>query len=166
MTRYVLGDVRRNFADNINHVIDKKVRQIEVESIDESLKTHVDLMVRAMNKLNIRVNGFNPRDSESVKWFFKKCNQQIQADGGMIKIEHRIYGPRVGGPKEDQIKSGFYFFRQYQENVPPEIAYWISDPIFSSRPGLLYNGQGTKIGKPRWFILTNVPGDDGKRMFN
>jgi hypothetical protein len=155
MTRYILNDVRRNFADNIGHLIDKKVRQVEIETVQEALSTHVNFMVTALNKLNIRVQGFNPRDINSIKWFFKKVDKQIKANS--VTIEHRRYGDRPGDKPEDKMRSGYFFFKQWAENTPPEIAYWISDPIYSPRPSLLYNGQGTKIGKPRWIIYTNVP---------
>ena len=155
MTRYILNDVRRNFADNIGHLIDKKVRQVEVETVEQALHTHVDFMVKALAKLNIKVQAFNPRDRNSIKWFFKKVDQQIKANS--VTIEHRRYGDRQGDKPEHKIRSGYFFFKQWAPETPPEIAHWISDPIYSPRPSLLYNGQGTKIGKPRWIILTNVP---------
>lgn len=155
MTRYILNDVRRNFADNIGHLIDKKVRQVEVETVEEALATHVNFMVTALNKLNIQVRGFNPRDINSVKWFFKKVDKQLKANS--VTIEHRIYGDMPGEKPEHKMRSGYFFFKQWAENTPPEIAYWISDPIYSPRPGLLYNGIGQKIGKKRWIIMTNVP---------
>ena len=155
MTRYILNDVRNNFADNIGHLIDKKVRQVEIDSVEGALATHVNLMVTALAKLNIKVQGFNPRDRNSVMWFFKKVDKQLVANS--VKIEHRKYGNMPGDKPEHKIRSGYFFFKQWAEDTPPEIAYWVSDPIYSPRPSLLYNGVGQKIGKPRWIILTNVP---------
>lgn len=155
-----IADAWQSFGDNLDHVIDQKIRMIEVDDPGEAKRVHVRLMVRALGKLNIKVNGYDPDNPQSVEWFFKKL--EAQAKTRDVVVEHRnytSYGSRYGGAPDEMRRSGFYFFRQWSPTSEPELAYFISDPAYYPRPGVIHNPIGGKFSKDRWVVMTNVPND-------
>jgi hypothetical protein len=156
MTRYILNDVRRNFADNIEYVIWKKSRKIEVRDQTDYFVLHSQLFNTALKKLGIP-ESFNINDPFSMLRFLKTAPHQMKVNGVWVEPRKK-YGPEWGGTEKDKEHCGLYFFRQWVEDSPPEIAYWISDCIRKFKPRPIVGPNGQKLWEIKeMYLLTNVP---------
>ena len=160
MAQSRIADAWDSFRDNIDHVVDHKVRMIEVDDHEEAKRVHMRLMVRAFGKLNIKASTYDPNSPQSIDWFFRKVETQLKAKD--VVIEHRNYdheGSKYGGAPDETRRSGWYFFKNPVLTKIPELVYFISDPAYYPRPGILHNPIGGRFSLDRWVVMTNVPND-------